>query len=81
MIRQNQGFLTKLYMLTDFVYIQLAFLLAWWMKFESGWFPYENPPIESYGMWSLIYGAVAVVVGIMITLYSPKRKKRFADEF
>ena len=42
MIRQNQGFLTKLYMLTDFVFIQLAFLLAWWMKFESGWFPYEN---------------------------------------
>ncbi|WP_127594762.1 undecaprenyl-phosphate glucose phosphotransferase [Paenibacillus lautus] len=82
MIRQNQGFLTKLYMLTDFAFIQLAFLLAWWVKFESGWFPYEKPlPIESYGMWSLIYGAVAVVVGIMISLYSPKRKKRFADEF
>ncbi|SMF68336.1 Undecaprenyl-phosphate glucose phosphotransferase [Paenibacillus uliginis N3/975] len=82
MIRQNQGFLTKLYMLTDFAFIQLAFLLAWWIKFESSWFPYEKPlPIESYGMWSLIYGAVAVIVGIMISVYSPKRKKRFADEF
>ncbi|OMF66227.1 undecaprenyl-phosphate glucose phosphotransferase [Paenibacillus glucanolyticus] len=82
MIRQNQGFLTKLYMLTDFVFIQLAFLLAWWVKFESGWFPYEEPlPLETYALWSLVYGAVAVVVGIMITLYSPKRKKRFADEF
>lgn len=82
MIRQNQGFLTKLYMLTDFAFIQLAFLLAWWVKFESGWFPYEEPlPLETYALWSLVYGAVAVVVGIMITLYSPKRKKRFADEF
>ena len=42
MIRQNQGFLTKLYMLTDFAFIQLAFLLAWWVKFESGWFPMKS---------------------------------------
>lgn len=82
MIRQNQGFLTKLYMITDFLFIQLAFLLAWWTKFGSGWFPYEQPlPIETYALWSLIYGGVAIVVGIMISLYSPKRKKRFADEF
>lgn len=82
MIRQNQGFLTKLYMITDFLSIQLAFLLAWWIKFESGWIPYEQPlPLETYALWSLIYGGVAIIVGIMISLYSPKRKKRFADEF
>lgn len=82
MIRKNQGFLTKLYMLTDFVFVQLSFLLAWWIKFESSWFPYEKPiPIETYAMWSLTYGVVAIVVGVMVTLYSPKRKKRFADEF
>lgn len=82
MIRKNQGFLTKLYMLTDFIFVQISFLMAWWVKFESGWFPYEKPlPIESYAMWSLIYGGVAIIVGIMLTLYSPKRKKRFADEF
>ncbi|GIP00004.1 undecaprenyl-phosphate glucose phosphotransferase [Paenibacillus lautus] len=82
MIRQNQGFLTKLYMLTDFAFIQLAFLFAWWIKFESSWFPYEEPlPLETYTLWSLVYGAVALAVGAMISLYSPKRKKRFADEF
>ena len=82
MIRKNQGFLTKLYMLTDFVFVQLSFLLAWWIKFESGWFPYEEPiPIETYAMWSLVYGVVALIVGVMVALYSPKRKKRFADEF
>ncbi|MFC7679245.1 undecaprenyl-phosphate glucose phosphotransferase [Paenibacillus sp. GCM10028914] len=82
MIRKNQGFLTKLYMLTDFAFVQISFLLAWWLKFESALFPYEKPlPIESYAMWSLVYGVVALVVGVMVALYSPKRKKRFADEF
>lgn len=82
MIRKNQGFLTKLYMLSDFALVQLSFLLAWWLKFESDWFPYEQPlPVGTYGMWSLIYGVIAVMVGIMVSLYSPKRKKRFADEF
>lgn len=82
MIRKNQGFLTKLYMLTDFAFVQISFLLAWWLKFESELFPYEKPlPIESYAMWSLVYGVVSLVVGVMVALYSPKRKKRFADEF
>ncbi|MBO2944771.1 undecaprenyl-phosphate glucose phosphotransferase [Paenibacillus sp. F411] len=82
MIRRNQGFLTKLYMLMDFAVVQLAFLLAWWIKFESGWLPYEHPlPVETYGGWSVVFGAVAVIVGSMVSFYSPKRKQRFADEF
>lgn len=82
MIRKNQGFLGKMYMLTDFAVIQLSFVLAWWIKFVSGWFPYEEPlPIETYALWSMVYGTVAVLVGIMVSMYSPKRKKRFSDEF
>ncbi|AOZ93315.1 undecaprenyl-phosphate glucose phosphotransferase [Paenibacillus crassostreae] len=82
MIRRNQGILTKLYILSDFFVVQMSFLLAWWLKFESGWIPYETPkPIESYMLWSLIYGGITILTGIVITLYSPKRKKRFADEF
>lgn len=81
MIRKNQRFLTQLYILTDFVFIQLAFLLAWWLKFESGLIPYEQPlPLEIYAFWSLVYGAVSILVGILVSFYSPKRKKRFADE-
>ncbi|KHF35116.1 putative UDP-glucose lipid carrier transferase [Paenibacillus sp. P1XP2] len=82
MIRKNQEFLTQMYVLTDFVFIQFSFLLAWWLRFKSGWIPYEAPlPIETYAMWSFIYGAIAVLTGMLIALYSPKRKKRFADEF
>jgi Undecaprenyl-phosphate glucose phosphotransferase len=81
-IRKNQEFLTQMYVLTDFVFIQFSFLLAWWLRFKSGWIPYEAPlPIETYAMWSFIYGAIAVLTGMLIALYSPKRKKRFADEF
>ncbi|WP_438348927.1 undecaprenyl-phosphate glucose phosphotransferase [Paenibacillus sp. FA6] len=82
MIRRNQSILTKLYILSDFFVVQISFLLAWWIKFESGLIPYETPmPIEKYALWSLVYGGIAIVTGILVTLYSPKRKKRFADEF
>ncbi|WP_018753863.1 undecaprenyl-phosphate glucose phosphotransferase [Paenibacillus sanguinis] len=81
MIRKNQRFLTQLYILADFAAIQLAFLFAWWLKFSSGWIAYEQPlPIEIYAFWSVIYGAITVLMGVMISLYMPKRKKRFADE-
>ncbi|MHA0856165.1 undecaprenyl-phosphate glucose phosphotransferase [Paenibacillus sp. CMAA1364] len=82
MIRSNQGILTKLYIISDFLVIQISFLLAWWIKFNSGLIAYETPlPIEKYTLWSLVYGGIAVVIGLLMTLYSPKRKKRFADEF
>ncbi|AIQ65781.1 UDP-glucose:undecaprenyl-phosphate glucose-1-phosphate transferase [compost metagenome] len=82
MIRRNQRFLTQLYMVADFIVIQIAFLFSWWLKFKSGWMPYENHmPVESYAYWSMVYGAIAVLMGILLSLYLPKRKKRFADEF
>lgn len=82
MIRKNQGFLPKLYMITDFAFIQISFLLAWWIKFESGWLHFDRPlPLNTYTIWSFVYGGIAVAVGTLVTLYSPKRKKRFADEF
>ncbi|MEK4512987.1 undecaprenyl-phosphate glucose phosphotransferase [Paenibacillus sp. FSL K6-2524] len=81
MIRKNQRFLTQLYVLTDFAFIQISFLLAWWLKFESGWIEHTPPlPAETYFFWSLVYGFVSVFLGTMMLLYSPKRKKRFADE-
>ncbi|MNW42494.1 UDP-glucose:undecaprenyl-phosphate glucose-1-phosphate transferase [compost metagenome] len=81
MIRRNQRFLTQLYILADFAVIQLSFLIAWFLKFESGLIPYEQPlPIEVYGGWSLIYGTITVSIGIMIGLYTTTRKKRYVDD-
>lgn len=81
MIRKNQRFLTQLYILADFAFIQISFFIAWWIKFESGLIRYEQPlPVEIYAFWSIVYGAISVFVGILVSLYSPKRKKRFSDE-
>lgn len=82
MIRRNQRFLTQLYILGDFIIIQISFILAWYLKFESDLLPYSNPlSMQTYGSWSLVYGIVALTLGLLISLYSPKRKKRFTDEF
>lgn len=82
MIRRNQRFLTQLYMVADFLIIQISFLGAWWLKFKSGWLEsYNTLPVESYAYWSLIYGVISVFIGIVLSLYLPKRKKRFVDEF
>ncbi|MNI21705.1 UDP-glucose:undecaprenyl-phosphate glucose-1-phosphate transferase [compost metagenome] len=81
MIRKNERFLTQTYALVDFITIQVVFLLAWWLKFVSGWIPFDTPlPISHYAIWSLAYGVIAVGVGFNISLYVPKRKKRYADE-
>ncbi len=81
MIRQSQGFLSQVYALVDFVCIQILFVLAWWLKFESGWIPNASPlPFHTYFLWSLIYGGIAIGTGYFIGFYSSKRKKRFSYE-
>jgi Undecaprenyl-phosphate glucose phosphotransferase len=81
MIRQYQSALSQIYAIFDFAVMQLVFLFAWWLKFKSGWLPSDAPlPIETYLFWSLVYGFLAVFTGYFVSLYAPKRKKRFADE-
>ncbi len=36
--------------------------------------------MQSYWVWSLVYGGIALVLGFFFGFYSPKRKKRFAFE-
>lgn len=68
MIRRNQRFLTQLYMVADFLIIQISFLAALWLKFKSGWLEsYNTLPVESYAYWSLIYGVISVFIGIVLS--------------
>ncbi|WP_135556428.1 undecaprenyl-phosphate glucose phosphotransferase [Paenibacillus cymbidii] len=81
MIRKNQSVLPQVYGLTDFIAIQAAFVLAWWAKFMSGWFANESHlSFNSYMVWMLLYGMIAVGFGYVTNFYSPKRKKRFSFE-
>ncbi|MFD2672013.1 undecaprenyl-phosphate glucose phosphotransferase [Marinicrinis sediminis] len=81
MIRQSSRFLSQIYALVDFIAIQFIFLLAWWLKFKSGFLFFENPlPFSVYFAWSVVYGIIAVVTGFLVDFYLPKRKRRFSYE-
>ncbi|MCP1309727.1 undecaprenyl-phosphate glucose phosphotransferase [Paenibacillus tyrfis] len=81
MVRQSQGFLSQIYAFTDFICVQLIFLFSWWLKFKSGWIPFDNPlPLHSYALWSLIYGGIAIFLSYSFNFYTPKRRKKFSYE-
>lgn len=82
MLRKNQQFLTRMYMAADVGAIQLSFLLAWWIRFGSGLFAAaDSYPFRYYLAWSLVYGVITLLAGAFSGIYSPKRRKRFADDF
>ncbi|GAF64992.1 UDP-phosphate glucose phosphotransferase [Bacillus sp. TS-2] len=82
MIRGNERFITQVYILVDFLFIQLAILAAWWIKFESS-FSSEvlRLPFSTYYVWSLAYGVLAIFLGFTFAIYHSKRKKSFRFEF
>lgn len=81
MVRQGQNFLSQIYALMDFICIQMVFLISWWLKFESGWIPFESPlPLARYTFWSIVYGLVVIAFSYFSNFYTPKRKKHFSYE-
>lgn len=81
MIRKNQRFLSQMYMIMDFGIIQISHFLAWWLKFKSGLLVYQEAlPLEVYSFWSVVYGFVALMTGLLFSFYAQTRKTRYADE-
>ena len=73
--------LSYLYAFCDFLAIQVFFLFAWWMKFESPWGETgDHLTISRYYQWTLVYSAIVILLGVFLHFYSPKRKKTFAYE-
>ncbi|RSK28663.1 undecaprenyl-phosphate glucose phosphotransferase [Bacillus sp. HMF5848] len=81
MIRGRERFLTQLYAITDLISSQIAFILAWYIQFNL-LLPETigHLPFETYWFWSLVYGGISLLIGYTISLYSPKRKMKFAIE-
>ncbi len=81
MIRGKENILPKIYAVTDFLVIQLAFIIAWVLKFH---YLIEQDvnflPFGTYLFWSIFYGAISVFLGFIFKLYYPKRKSRFTTE-
>ncbi|SDD91791.1 Undecaprenyl-phosphate glucose phosphotransferase [Paenibacillus sp. UNCCL117] len=70
-----------MYVLVDFTVIQAIFLLSWWLKFKSGWIPFDTPiSIKNYLLWSCVYGIIAVGISYYTNFYTSKRKKQFSYE-
>ncbi|WPK12464.1 undecaprenyl-phosphate glucose phosphotransferase [Lysinibacillus louembei] len=81
MIRGKERFITQLYMTTDFLFLQLAFIMAWYLRFvvnqeEQG----SYLPMSDYFTWHIIYAVSFLAIGFLIHLYIPKRKMKFAKE-
>lgn len=79
MLRQNQRFLTQLYILADLMCALFVFVLAYWIKFKSGWTDYSySLPFTTYLIWGTVYSFATVVTGFYLQFYSPKRRKHFS---
>ncbi|WP_225341010.1 undecaprenyl-phosphate glucose phosphotransferase [Lysinibacillus capsici] len=81
MIRGKERFITQLYMTTDFIFIQLAFAVAWYFRFvinkeQQG----SYLPLTDYFIWNIVYSVAFLAIGFLIGLYVPKRKMKFAKE-
>ncbi|MEO3945600.1 undecaprenyl-phosphate glucose phosphotransferase [Gorillibacterium sp. CAU 1737] len=81
MIRRYQSWLSQLYALCDVLVIQVFFIAAWWLKFESPWKEMDGYlPMGRYYQWVLLYSGLILLTGTFLHFYSPKRKKTFAYE-
>lgn len=81
MLRRNERFLSKIYLIVDFIVIQFAFLISWLVRFllfDNGILSIK---LSSYLIWNLIYSFIAVILSEMLGLYSSKRRKSFGFEF
>lgn len=81
MLRQNQRFLTQLYMLADLFCALVVFMAAYWLKFYSGLLPsFNSVSFSTYLLWGTIYSFSAVLIGFYLQFYSPKRRKNYSYE-
>lgn len=81
MIRGREQLLTKLYIITDVFVIQCTFILAWILRFYflDGILTKEIS-FADYYIWNLVFSVSYVLIGFLVSLYTPKRRKSFISE-
>ncbi|QHW31538.1 undecaprenyl-phosphate glucose phosphotransferase [Paenibacillus rhizovicinus] len=76
MIRQNQRFLTQIYVLADLLCTLMMFFAAYWLKFISGFLPfYRTLPFQDYLLWGTVYSFASILIGFYVRFYAPRRRK------
>ncbi len=81
MIKQNQKVFNTLLILIDVVVFVISFLIAWYLKFESGLFePQLHFTFRTYVQTLLFALPAFLIIEYIFELYTPQRKKNLYQE-
>jgi exopolysaccharide biosynthesis polyprenyl glycosylphosphotransferase len=79
--RTYQVFWNRLFQVFDACIVVVSFLVAWWLKFDSGWLPYGgNSPLRVYMPAILISVPLFLVANWVAGMYKPMRSRGFLQE-
>lgn len=82
MIRSYQALLNRILILLDAVTVAFAFFLAWFLKFQTGWFDSSDAiGKEGYILLAIVLIPVFLLANAMFGLYAPYRTRRLRLEF
>jgi Undecaprenyl-phosphate glucose phosphotransferase len=83
MLRRHNRLLVASFIVADFGAAAVAFVLAYVIRFNSGWIPLTDPipPISRYLMLAPIFAAVMVVAFQIQGLYRLRRGRTRVDDF
>ncbi|SHK24317.1 undecaprenyl-phosphate glucose phosphotransferase [Tepidibacter formicigenes] len=83
MIKENQKYLNRLLVLLDAVSIIISFLIAWYIRFQSGLIKVDSGHLsfEQYIIPVLLIIPIYLVIYSFFNLYAPRRLKSVYEEF
>ncbi|SET21518.1 Undecaprenyl-phosphate glucose phosphotransferase [Natronincola peptidivorans] len=82
MIKENQKILNRLLIIFDAVSIMLSLIIAWWIRFRSGWIYVESAhlSLREYVIPVVVIIPVYIIIYSFFRLYSPFRFKNIFEE-
>lgn len=83
MIKENQKYLNRIFIITDSLIILFSFILSWYIRFKSGLIGLDNEYLsfQSYLLPIIFALPVYLIVYYLFKLYEPYRYKDIVTEF
>lgn len=83
MIKENQKYLNRIFIITDSLIILFSFILSWYIRFKSGWIVVDNEYLsfQSYLLPIIFALPVYLILYYLFKLYEPYRYKDMVTEF
>lgn len=81
MLRNYEKYFNRVFVLIDSVTLAGSFVLAYYIKFKTGWFGYEpHLPLKDYLLLSLAFIPFVLIINYFSKIYSSQGGKAFFDE-